>query len=151
MEIPDKILLPRGDSLDEKPYADEKLKFFSHKWLHRALYSINADERFFKAAEGKSLATNFIVDENPEWAPPCFHMVVDDGWMGEAGFGPLEDAVSVEMTYNNWADLVTGELEPILAIVTRKIKVEGIMKLLPMQDVFVAIVKATRDDPVDYW
>lgn len=136
--------------MDEKPYATEKLKFFSHKWLHRALYSINTNDEFKEKASGKGIRANFVIEDNPEWAPPVFYMIAIDGFLCEAGFGEIDKAFAAQASYETWVGLVTKELDPLKALVTRKIKIEGLMTLLPMQEAFVALVRATRDDPVDY-
>lgn len=149
-EIPDSIHLSRDDPIEDKPYADETLRFFSHKWLHRALYSINSNEEFQQKAAGKGIRANFVVEENPAWSPPVFYMIAEDGFLTEAGFGEIDDAFSAFAAYDTWVGLVTKELDPLKALVTRKIRIEGLLQLLPMQEAFVALVRATRDDPVTY-
>lgn len=150
MEIPESIKLSRDARVIEKPDAGKTLKFFSYEWLHRALYSINANEEFKAVAKGKGIRANFVVGDNPEWAPPVFYMIADDGFLIEAGFGEIGNAFSAIADYSTWVGLVTKDLDPLKALVTRKIKIEGLMQLLPMQDAFVALVRATRDDPVEY-
>lgn len=148
--IPKNISLEPGQPLDDKPYANERLKFFSHKWLHRALYSINSNEEFKEKARGKGIRANFVIEDNPEWAPPVFYMIAREGFLCEAGFDEIDDAFSAHATYKSWVGLVTKELDPLKALITRKIRIEGLLQLMPMQDAFIALVRATRDDPVDY-
>lgn len=149
-EIPDSITLDRDEPLESKPYPDEKLKFFSHKWLHRALYSINSDPRFQETAAGKGIRANFVIEAHPEWAPPVFYMIAEDGFLCEAGFGEIDNAFAAHASYETWVGLVTKELDPVKALMTRKIRIEGLLQLLPMHEAFIALVKATRDDPVEY-
>lgn len=110
-------------------------KFPSPEWLQALEHKLNSDEHYAQVArnwEGDMLVT---VEAGGNLAAPIdFYL---DLWHGKCrqayihdGSQQVKPALVLRLPYENGVRLLKGELDPMQALLTRKIGVQGNMALL---------------------
>ncbi len=110
-------------------------KFPSEEWLQALKDKINSDEEYAKTANKWEGEIVFYVENGgtpPE--PQIFYL---DLWHGkcrdafviesEAQLAKLKPAFVLRSTYQNFVRILKGQLDPMQAMITRKLKVKGNM------------------------
>lgn len=105
------------------------------EWINALMEKLNTDEKYAQVArnwEGDMLFQ--IEPEGMLQVPVAFYL---DLWHGKcrdaylvAGDQAVEPAFTLKAPYNNMVRVLKGELEPMQALLTRKIGVKGNMAVL---------------------
>lgn len=131
-------------------------KFPEASWLHALEEKLNSDEKYAQVArnwEGDMLCV--IEPGGALQAPLVFYL---DLWHGkcrssailENGASP-KAVLSLKAPYDQYVRLIKSELDPMQALLTRKVSVQGNMALL-MRNVPVVLdfVRCCREITTDY-
>ncbi len=101
-------------AFQEKLNQDTKYNQIAHKWEGDLLFTILADD-------GLDEAITLYLDL---WHGSCRQaMVIENGDLPEAAF-------VLKAPYTNWVRILKGELHPMQAMLTQKLKVEGSMSYM---------------------
>lgn len=107
--------------------------FLSQEWLQHFTDKLNTDERYTQIARDWEADMNFIIEPGAN-LPEHVHIYLDL-WHGKCreayiqdGVQPARDAVfTLQAPYDNFVRVVKGEIDPMQAMLTRKLKVKGNM------------------------
>ncbi len=110
-------------------------EFLSEEWLNSFEEKLNTDDRYAEIAKKWEGDINLQIDPGIHLAEPV--TVYFDLWHGkcrEAYFvedGNQKDAAfAMNAKYEDYVRILTGDLHPMQAMLTRKLKVQGNMALL---------------------
>ncbi len=110
-------------------------EFLSEEWLNSFEEKLNTDDRYAEIAKNWEGDINMQIDPGNQLAEPV--TVYFDLWHGkcrEAYFvedGNQKDAAfALNAKYEDYVRILTGDLHPMQAILTRKLNVQGNMALL---------------------
>lgn len=110
-------------------------EFLSEEWLNSFEEKLNTDDRYAEIAKNWEGDINLQIDPGNQLAEPV--TVYFDLWHGkcrEAYFvedGNQKDAAfAMNAKYEDYVRILTGDLHPMQAMLTRKLKVQGNMALL---------------------
>ena len=110
-------------------------KFPSEEWLQSLMVKLNTDEKYAQAARNWEGDMAFRIDPGGAVeAPVSFYL---DLWHGKCrqafvmdGTQDVKPVFVLKAPYLNYVRLLKGELEPMQALLTRKIGVQGNMAAL---------------------
>ncbi len=110
--------------------------FPSEEWLQNITDKLNTDERYAQVA--KDWEADFIFVIEPGNSLPDMVRIYLDLWHGKCreaifldGTLPAKEAVfTLQAPYENYVRVLTGEIDPMQAMLTRKLKVKGNMTYL---------------------
>jgi putative sterol carrier protein len=110
-------------------------KFPSEEWLQSLMVKLNTDEKYAQAARNWEGDMAFRIDPGGAVdAPVSFYL---DLWHGKCrqafvmdGTQEVKPVFVLKAPYLNYVRLLKGELEPMQALLTRKIGVQGNMAAL---------------------
>jgi putative sterol carrier protein len=110
-------------------------QFPTSEWLQALMDKLNSDERYAQIARSWEGDMAFQVDPGGTMAEP--HMLYLDLWHGKCRkvhvVQPGEEinaAFKLKGPYDNYVRLLKGELDPMQALLTRKIGVQGNMAVI---------------------
>jgi putative sterol carrier protein len=110
-------------------------KFPSPDWLQSLMDKLNTDEKYAQIARNWEGDMVFQIDPSASMGQPVTYYL--DLWHGKCrGAHAVEDGQEVKSTfvlkapYDNYVRLLKGEWEPMQALMTRKLSVQGNMVLL---------------------
>jgi putative sterol carrier protein len=106
--------------------------FASDPWFQRLIDLINGSESYHAAAADWEGDIAFWIEAEPDRGVPNDVWGLLDLWHGDCRGGGLTDATRGEgaayvigAPYSRWKDVVTGELDPIRAMMQGKLRVQG--------------------------
>jgi len=110
-------------------------KFPSDEWLQALKEKVNSDEKYAKTAKKWEGEIVFYIEKGgPITEPQIFFL---DLWHGEcrdafvveneAQLTELKPAFVLRSSYQNFVRILKGQLDPMQAMITRKLKVKGNM------------------------
>jgi putative sterol carrier protein len=104
------------------------VKFLSDEWAEALKAELNRDEAFRQAASGKRATIQQIITGDGD--PTHYWITIVDGTI-DLGVGDVdgEDA-TITQSYDSAAALARGELSPVTAFMTGKLKVAGNMGMI---------------------
>jgi putative sterol carrier protein len=110
-------------------------KFPTDEWVVALKEKLNTDERYAQIASKWEGDMRFIVEPSgPLTEPKIYYM---DLWHGkcraaftEKDFDDRKPAFTLKAPYDNFSRIVTGKLDPMQALMTRKLGVQGNMAVL---------------------
>ncbi len=110
-------------------------KFPSSEWVQAAMVKLNSDARYAQIARNWEGDLAFQIDPSDTLTEPV--KLYFDLWHGKCRDAyVLDDSRTVQPTcwlnapYHNYVRLLKGELEPMQALLTRKLSVKGPMAVL---------------------
>jgi len=104
------------------------VKFLSSEWASQVKDALNADEAFRAAAQGTSARLQQVISS--DGGETHYWITIADGSI-DMGIGDLESAdATIAQSYETAAALARGELSPVTAFMTGKIKILGNMGML---------------------
>jgi putative sterol carrier protein len=107
------------------------MRFLSEEWAKACTDALAAHEGFQKAAAGVALGLQFVVSDAPDGDAHYYMNIADDA--GVVALGALENAdATVKATYPTAVSLSKGELNVQAAFISGKLKVEGSLPKLMM-------------------
>jgi putative sterol carrier protein len=107
--------------------------FLSTEWLQGFVNKLNSDEHYAHVARDWEADMTFIIEPGGSlsehvhvyldlWHGKCREAYIQDGTQ------PARDSVfTLQAPYDNFVRVVKGELDPMQAMLTRKLKVKGNM------------------------
>lgn len=109
--------------------------FPSPDWVVALMDKLNSDDRYARIAANWEGDMRFIVEASGPLAEPMVYYI--DLWHGKcrAAFAETDPenrqpAFTLKAPYDNFARVVTGQLDPMQALMTRKLGVQGNMAVL---------------------
>lgn len=110
-------------------------KFPTQEWLQTLMEKLNTDERYAQVARNWEGDMAFQIDPGGPLAETArFYL---DLWHGKCrdafvldGSREMKPVFTLKAPYENYVRLLKGELEPMQALLTRKIGVQGNMAVL---------------------
>lgn len=109
--------------------------FPSIEWLHELHDKLNADQRYSKIASDWEGDLIFQIEPDDELPEPVVYYF--DLWHGVCrGVRVLDDdeiisaAFTLRSPYRNWLRILEGELHPLQAMLTQKLRVQGSMSYM---------------------
>jgi putative sterol carrier protein len=110
-------------------------RFPTTEWLQTLIDKLNADERYAQIARNWEGDLAFVID--PGGALTAETMFYLDLWHGKCrdaymidGTQQIKPVFTLKAPYENYVRLLKGEIEPMQALLTRKISVQGNMAIL---------------------
>jgi putative sterol carrier protein len=109
-------------------------KFPSGEWLMALKNKLNSDTRYARVARKWEGDIMFHIEADGPLTEPCFYYT--DLWHGECrdayiidpeDLSAFEPAFVLSAPYRNFAKVLTGKLDPMQAMITRKLRVQGSM------------------------
>ncbi|HAE58886.1 MAG TPA: hypothetical protein DCG54_05100 [Anaerolineae bacterium] len=109
--------------------------FPSAEWLDAFKNKLNSDQRYAQVAKNWEGDMYFVIDPEGNLAEQMVMYL--DLWHGECRAVEMVDdiakyspAFSLKAGYNNFAGVLTGKLDPMQAMLTRKLDVKGNMAVM---------------------
>ena len=106
--------------------------FPTQEWFRAFVDLINASPEYREAAADWEGDIAFLIEAEPDRGLPADVWGLLDLWHGECRGGGLIDAERgrgaaylLRAPYSRWKEVVTGELDPIKAMMQGKLKVQG--------------------------
>ena len=107
------------------------MKFLSEEWAQACTAALGAHEGFQKAASGVTLGLQFVVSDAPDGEAHYYMNIADNA--GAVALGELESAdATVKAAYPTAVSLSKGDLNVQAAFISGKLKVEGSLPKLMM-------------------
>ena len=104
------------------------VKFLSEEWAEALEAELNASDAFRQAAAGKHATIRQVISGDGADTP--YWIKIDDGRIG-LGVGEVEgEDATITQSYASAAALAKGELSPVTAFMTGKLKIAGNMGLI---------------------
>lgn len=109
--------------------------FPSEEWLKALVEKLNSDERYAQVARNWEGDMAFIIEpggqlkETARFYLDLWHGKCRDGYVVQEG-QEINPVFTLKAPYENYVRLLKGELEPMQALLTRKIGVQGNMAVL---------------------
>jgi putative sterol carrier protein len=125
------------------------VKFLSEGWADALKTELNASEEFQRAAAGQHATLQQVITD--DGAETHYWISIQDGRI-DLGVGDLQTAdATITQSYNSAAALAKGELNPVTAFMTGKLKIAGNMGLiLGLQTVLAQLPAAMAKIDVEY-
>ena len=126
------------------------VKFLSEEWANALKTELNQSEAFRRAAAGQRATIQQVITDHDGGAKH-YWITIDDGRI-DLGVGDVqgEDA-TITQSYGSAAALARGELSPVTAFMTGRLKVAGNMGLiLGLQGAFAQLPAAMARIDVEY-
>ena len=125
------------------------VKFLSDEWAHALKAGLNADAAFKEAAAGKTATIQQVIGDGEDQIH--YWIRISDGAI-DMGLGDAEGAdATITESHETAVTLAKGELSPVTAFMTGKIKVAGNMGLLlGLQNVLALLPTAMAAIDVEY-
>lgn len=108
------------------------VKFGTEEWVEQFVKTLNDNEAYAEAAETWEGDFLFIVHRDPDAGFDEEAVMWLDLWHGKCrkhGLLPNRDAKKTAFIYEgelaNWKEIIEGRLDPIKALLTRKMKLTG--------------------------
>jgi len=133
-------------------------KFPSAEWIQAFKEKLNADEQYAKIAKKWEGDIMFHIEADGPLPKPYYFYT--DLWHGtcrdafeldEEKIAELEPAYILSAPYKNFVRIMTGALDPMQAMITRKLKVKGSMAYM-MRNVPVVLdfVRCVQEIDTDF-
>jgi putative sterol carrier protein len=125
------------------------VKFLSDEWAHALKAELNQSEEFRRAAAGQKATIQQVITgvegETHYW------ITIDDGTI-DLGTGDIEsEDATITQSYDSAAALAKGELSPVTAFMTGKLKIGGNMgMILGLQGALAQLPAAMAKIDVEY-
>jgi len=110
-------------------------KFPSTEWLQALMEKLNTDERYAQVARNWEGDMTFQIEPGGPIEEPISYYI--DLWHGKARDAfvidesrEVDPVFTLKAPYENYVRLLKGEIEPMQALLTRKIGVKGNMAVL---------------------
>jgi putative sterol carrier protein len=111
-------------------------QFPSEAWVNAAKDKLNSDARYAQIAKNWEGDIRFVIDPDGSLAEPCW--IYLDLWHGTCRDAYLETPVNevkktaftLKAPYENFVRILKGELDPMQAMLTRKLVVQGNMAVM---------------------
>ena len=109
--------------------------FPGEEWMHALMDKLNTDEKYAQVARNWEGDMAFVIEASGSLADPIsFYLDLWHGKCREAfvidGSREVKPVFTLKAPYDNYARLLKGEVEPMQALLTRKIGVQGNMAIL---------------------
>jgi putative sterol carrier protein len=129
--------------------------FPSIEWLHALKEKLNSDEKYGVTARNWEGDIRFVIEPGGSQTETLWIYI--DLWHGKCrdvffettGSGNFKPAFILKAPYENFARILKGELEPMQALMTRKLGVQGnlvvLMRSVPTVLEFVRCAKEVTD------
>lgn len=126
-------------------------RFLSDEWMTALAETANGHDGFKTAVANVDMSLEFHVTDVPDGDDVTYHMVISGGSVDVAG-GPLEGAdVTITNNYDTASAISKGELNTQMAFMTGKLKVQGNMaKLMMNQAALTQFSQAVGDMDIEY-
>ena len=127
------------------------VKFLTEDWISALNDALGAHEGFQSAIASTDLGVQFVVTDGSDDEPIDYYLSIGSG-AASAALGSLEGAdVTIKSNYETASAVSKGELNTQTAFMTGKIKVEGNLAVLMMnQNIISQWGKASESIEVDY-
>ena len=110
-------------------------KFITPEWVQALIDKLNSDEKYAHTARNWEGDFRFVIEPSGSLTEPLYFYV--DLWHGKCRDGYFEKddlgkkpAFVLKATYDNMKRILTGNLDPMQAMMTRKLNVHGSMVLM---------------------
>jgi putative sterol carrier protein len=125
------------------------VKFLSEEWAAALKKELNENQAFRQAATGKRATIQQIITDNG--IETHYWITIVDGEI-DLGVGDVEgEDAQITQSYDSAAALARGELSPVTAFMTGKLKVTGNMGLiLGLQGALSQLPAAMAEIEVEY-
>jgi putative sterol carrier protein len=125
------------------------VKFLSEEWAEALKTELNRDETFRQAAAGKKATIQQIITGDGD--PAHYWITIVDGTI-DLGVGDIEgEDATITQSYDSAAALARGELSPVTAFMTGKLKVAGNMgMILGLQGALSQLPSAMAKIDIEY-
>ena len=123
--------------------------FLSDEWTDELQRRLNESDAFRSSIAGKTATIQNVI-QTPE-GPKRYWFAISDGSVAlEAGDAPQADA-TIEQDYETAAGLARGEVNPVGAFMSGKLRINGSMMLLmQLQGALSELAKVMQEIDVDY-
>jgi putative sterol carrier protein len=129
--------------------------FISQQWMDTLCQKLNNDARYAKIASKWEGDLSIAIEPSGDLTEPLF--VYLDLWHGTcreakliSALEGLNPAFTLTATYNDITDLLTGKLDPMQALMIRKLRVQGsmayMMRNVPTVLDFVRVAREATAD-----
>jgi putative sterol carrier protein len=130
-------------------------QFPSTEWVQAAMVKLNSDARYQAVAKNWEGDMRFVIEPGGALAEPVW--IYLDLWHGKCRDAFIENpatadkkpAFTLKASYENMTRILKGELDPMQAMMTRKLAVQGnmavLMRSVPVVLDFVRCVRAVTD------
>jgi putative sterol carrier protein len=125
------------------------VKFLSEEWADALKAELNRNEAFRQAATGKQATIQQVISADGDITH--YWITIADGAI-DLGVGDVEgEDATITQSYDSAAALARGELSPVTAFMTGKLKVTGNMGLiLGLQSALAQLPAAMAAIDVEY-
>jgi putative sterol carrier protein len=125
------------------------VKFLSDGWAQALKAELNRSEAFRQAAAGHRATIQQVITDGE--GDTHYWIAIADGQI-DLGVGDIEgEDATITQSYESAAALAKGELSPVVAFMTGKLKIAGNMGLiLGLQGAFAQLPAAMAAIDVDY-
>ena len=125
------------------------VKFLSDEWAHALKAELNESEEFRRAAAGQHATIQQVITGGG--ADTHYWITIEDGRI-DLGVGDVEgEDATITQSYDSAAGLARGELSPVTAFMTGKLKIAGNMGLiLGLQGALAQMPAAMAKIDVEY-
>jgi putative sterol carrier protein len=104
------------------------VRFLSPEWVVALKADLNGSEDFRRAATGHTATIQQVITGGPE--DTHYWIKIDDGTI-DLGVGDVEgEDATITQSYDSAAALARGELSPVTAFMTGKLKIAGNMGMI---------------------
>jgi putative sterol carrier protein len=104
------------------------VKFLSDEWVRALKEDLNRSEEFRRAAAGQKATIQQVITGGPD--DTHYWIRIDDGTI-DLGVGDVEgEDATITQSYDSAAALARGELSPVTAFMTGKLKIAGNMGMI---------------------
>jgi putative sterol carrier protein len=111
-------------------------QFPSEDWVNAAKEKLNSDPRYAQIAKSWEGDIRFVIEPDGSLAQPCW--IYLDLWHGSCREAYIETpdgdnkktAFTLKAPFENFAKILKGELDPMQAMLTRKLVVQGNMAVM---------------------
>jgi putative sterol carrier protein len=125
------------------------VKFLSDGWAQALKAELNESEEFRRAAAGQHATIQQVITDGH--GDTHYWITIDDGRI-DLGVGDVEgEDATITQSYDSAAGLARGELSPVTAFMTGKLKIAGNMGLiLGLQGALAQLPAAMAKIDVEY-